>query len=88
MKEAKAATSSVDTRTYQFHPARVNRQERPPNIQTIIFPPVYPTRLLQPHRGALILSLGIGDFDVRRILVDLGNSADLLQALVIKQMGL
>ena len=72
MKEAKAATSSVDTRTYQFHPARVNRQERPPNIQTIIFPPVYPTRLLQPHRGALILSLGIGDFDVRRILVDPG----------------
>ncbi|RVW20327.1 hypothetical protein CK203_104608 [Vitis vinifera] len=41
---------------------------------TIIFPPVDPTRTLQPHRDALILSLGIGDFDVRRILVDPGSS--------------
>ncbi|XP_010646201.1 uncharacterized protein LOC104878120 [Vitis vinifera] len=37
---------------------------------TIIFPPVDPTRTLQPHRDTLILSLEIGDFDVRRILVD------------------
>ncbi|KAL6322404.1 hypothetical protein AAG906_007958 [Vitis piasezkii] len=33
---------------------------------TIIFPPVDPTRTLQPHRDALILSLEIGEFDVRR----------------------
>ncbi|RVW52480.1 hypothetical protein CK203_097385 [Vitis vinifera] len=39
-----------------------------------------PTRTLQPHRDALILSLEIGDFDVRRILVDPGSSADLVQA--------
>ncbi|RVW72070.1 hypothetical protein CK203_054794 [Vitis vinifera] len=55
---------------------------------TIVFPPVDPTRILQPHRDALILSLGMGDFDVRRILVDPGSSSDLLQASVIKQMGL
>ena len=55
---------------------------------TIIFPPVDPTRILQPHRDALILSLGIRDFDVRRILVDPGSSVDLLQVSVIKQMGL
>ncbi|RVX19105.1 hypothetical protein CK203_008641 [Vitis vinifera] len=55
---------------------------------TIIFPSVDPTRILQPHRDAIILSLGIGDFDVRRILVDPGSSADLLQASVIKQMRL
>ena len=54
----------------------------------IIFPPVDPTRILQPHRDAFILSLGIGDFDVKRILVDSGNSTDLLQASIIKQMGL
>nr|CAN69509.1 hypothetical protein VITISV_012512 [Vitis vinifera] len=47
---------------------------------TIIFPLVDPTRILQPYRDALILSFGIGDFDVRRILVDPGSSADLLQA--------
>ena len=54
---------------------------------TIIFPPVDPTRILQPHRDALILSLEIGDFDVRRILVDPGSSADLVQASVVGHMG-
>ncbi|KAL6338713.1 hypothetical protein AAG906_023862 [Vitis piasezkii] len=54
---------------------------------TIIFPPVDPTRTLQPHRDALILSLEIGDFDVRRILVDPGSSADLVQASVVNHMG-
>ncbi|XP_034681044.1 uncharacterized protein LOC117910982 [Vitis riparia] len=46
-----------------------------------------PTRILQPHRDALIMSLEIGDFDVRRILVDLGSSAYLVQASVISHMG-
>ncbi|KAL6319111.1 hypothetical protein AAG906_011189 [Vitis piasezkii] len=36
---------------------------------TIIFPPVDPTGH-HPHRDTLIISLEIGDFDVRRILVD------------------
>ena len=45
---------------------------------TIVFPPIDPTRILQPHRDALILSLGMGDFDVRGILIDPGSSADLL----------
>nr|CAN62100.1 hypothetical protein VITISV_033308 [Vitis vinifera] len=54
---------------------------------TIIFPPVDPTRILQPHRDALIMSLEIGDFDVRCILVDPGSSADLVQASVVSHMG-
>ena len=54
---------------------------------TIVFPTVDPVRVLQPHRDALILALGVGDFDVKRILVDPGSSADLLQVAVIKQMG-
>ena len=54
---------------------------------TIIFPPVDPTRILQPHRNAFILSLEIGDFDMRRILVDPGSSANLVQASVISHMG-
>ncbi|RVW46598.1 Transposon Ty3-I Gag-Pol polyprotein [Vitis vinifera] len=57
------------------------------NYGTIIFPPVDPTRTLQPHRDALILSLEIGDFDVRRILVDPGSSADLVQTSVVGRMG-
>ncbi|XP_034674344.1 uncharacterized protein LOC117905555 [Vitis riparia] len=54
---------------------------------TIIFPPVDTTRILQPHHDALILSLEMGNFDVRRILVDPGNSADLVQASIISHMG-
>ena len=54
---------------------------------TIIFPLVDPTRILQSHRDVLILSLEIGDFDVRRILVDPGSSADLVQASVVSHMG-
>lgn len=46
-----------------------------------------PACVLQPHRDALILTLGVGNFDVKRILVDPGSSADLLQVSVVKQMG-
>lgn len=46
-----------------------------------------PARVLQPHRDTLILMLGIGDFDVRRILVNLGSLTYLLQVSVVKQMG-
>ena len=53
----------------------------------ILFPLVDLVRVLQPHRDALILTLGIGVFDVRQILVDSGSSVDLLQVSVIKQMG-
>ena len=55
---------------------------------TIVFPAIDPARVLQPHRDALILTLGIGDFDVKRILVDPGSSMNLLQVSVVKQMGL
>ena len=54
---------------------------------TIVFPAVDPAQVLQPHRDALILTLGVKDFDVKRILVDPGSSADLLQVVAIKQMG-
>ena len=54
---------------------------------TIIFSLVDPTRILQPHHDALILSLKIGDFDMRCILVDLGSSTNLVQPSVISHMG-
>ena len=43
--------------------------------------------MLSPHQDALILTLGVGNFDVKRILIDLGSSADLLQVAIVKQMG-
>ncbi|XP_034697196.1 uncharacterized protein LOC117923049 [Vitis riparia] len=53
---------------------------------TIIFPPIDPTRILRPHRDALILSLGMDKFDVGCNLIDSGSSADLVQASVISHM--
>ncbi|XP_034704071.1 uncharacterized protein LOC117928267 [Vitis riparia] len=54
---------------------------------TIVFPAIDLARVLQPHLDALVMTLGIRDFDVKMILVDPGSSADLLQVSVVKQMG-
>ncbi|XP_034677775.1 uncharacterized protein LOC117908265 [Vitis riparia] len=54
---------------------------------TIVFPALDPSRVLQPHRDALILTIGVGDYDVKRILIDPGSSTDLLQVAIIKRMG-
>nr|CAN68057.1 hypothetical protein VITISV_020837 [Vitis vinifera] len=78
--------ASVRERINSIRPGLTKGGPRPTD-GTIIFPPVDPTRTLQPHRDALILSLKIGDFDVRRILVDPGSSADLVQTSVVSHMG-
>ncbi|XP_034681093.1 uncharacterized protein LOC117911040 [Vitis riparia] len=52
----------------------------------VTFPLVNASRVLQPHEDALVLTLGISGFDVRRVLIDPGSSTDLLQMLVFKQM--
>ena len=44
----------------------------------ITFPLVNVNRVLQPHENALILTVRVGDFDVKRILVDSSSSDDLL----------
>ncbi|KAL6326907.1 hypothetical protein AAG906_012183 [Vitis piasezkii] len=77
---------SIRERINSIRPGLTGEGPRPID-GTIIFPPVDPTRTLQPHRDALILSLEIGEFDVRRILVDPGSSADLVQASVVGHMG-
>ena len=50
----------------------------------ITFPPVDPNRVLHPYEDALILTLGINNYDVRWILVDPDSSADLLQVSAFK----
>ena len=55
---------------------------------TVTFPPINANRVLRPHEDALISTLGISGFDVKRVLIDLGSSADLLQMLAYRQMGL
>ena len=78
--------ASIRERINSIQPGLTGGSPRPID-GTIIFPPVDPTRTLQPHRDALILSLEIGGFDVRRILVNPGSSADLIQASVASHMG-
>ena len=50
-----------------------------PIDDTFTFPLVDVNQVLQMHEDTLVLTLGVGEFNMRRILVDLGSSADLLQ---------
>ncbi|KAL6333776.1 hypothetical protein AAG906_028962 [Vitis piasezkii] len=54
--------ASIRERINSIRPGLTGGGPRPID-GTIIFPPMDPTRTLQPHRDALILSLEIGDFD-------------------------
>ena len=45
----------------------------------ISFPSINPSKVIVPHHDALVLTLCINDFDVHRVLVDLGSVVDLLQ---------
>ena len=73
--------------------ARVNTVSARENITVvqpvdgpISFPPINPTRVITPHYDALVLTVGINSFDVKRVLVDLGSTADLLHLPAFKQM--
>ena len=52
----------------------------------ITFPSVDFKQVILSHENVLVLTLGIDEFDVRRILVNLGSSINLLQMLAYKQM--
>ena len=45
-------------------------------------------RLYHPHNDALVFSLRVGDYNVHRMLVDNGSSADILYYPVFQQMGI
>ena len=52
----------------------------------ISFPPINPTRVVNSHYDALVLTVCINNFDVHKVLVDLGSAADLLHLPAFKQM--
>ena len=54
----------------------------------ISFPLVNPSKVITSHHNALVLTLCINDFDVHRVLVDLGSAADLLQLPAFRQMNI
>lgn len=53
---------------------------------SIIFPPIDPNWMILPQEDHLVLTLVVGVFDMCRILVDPGSSADLLQMSAYRQM--
>ena len=52
----------------------------------ISFPPINPTMVITPYYDALILTLCINNFDVHRVLVDPGSSANLLHLPAFQQI--
>ena len=58
-----------------------------PINDTITFPPINVNRVLQSHEDNLILTLGVGRFDVWRILVNPSSSANLLQMSAYRKIG-
>ena len=53
-------------------------QEGWPIDGPISFAPINPSRVIVPHYDALVLTLCINGFDVHRVLVDPGSTADFL----------
>ena len=73
--------------------ARVNTVRAQENITviqsvdgSISFPPINPTRVITPYYDALVLTVGINNFDVHRFFVDPGSATDLLHLPAFKQM--
>ena len=46
------------------------------------------TRTIQPHDDALVVTLRIGGYDVRRMLVDQGNAIEIMYADLYKGLNL
>ena len=52
----------------------------------ISLPPINPTRVITPHYDALVLTVGINNFDVHRVLIDPGSIVDLRHLPTLKPM--
>ena len=66
--------------------ARENITAIQPVDGPISFPLINLTRVITPHYDALVLTIGIKNFDVLRVLVNPGSAADLLHLPAFKQM--
>lgn len=58
---------------------------RPIN-EPITFPRIDSNGVILPHEDALVLTLGFNGFDLRRILINLGNFTDLLKMSAYRQI--
>jgi hypothetical protein len=67
-------------------------QQTPKNIrldyQIIFFSEEDARGTHQPHNDALVITMNIADFTIRRVMIDNGSSADILYLLVYQKMKL
>ena len=84
MEKAKVAPRGLYKRVGQLHQHNVLEWSMHLVNGTFTFPSINASWVLQSHEDALVLTLGISGFDLKRVLVDLDNSADLLQMLAYK----
>ena len=64
--------------------SKITRRESP----IIEFSEEDARRLHHPHDDALVVSIQVGDYNMHRVLVDNGNSADILYYPAFQQMGI
>ncbi|KAF2548941.1 hypothetical protein F2Q70_00022486 [Brassica cretica] len=60
---------------------------RPPNHPPITFSPDDTAGIHVPHSDPLLVILGIGEYDVMKVLIDTGSSVDLIFRGVLQKMG-
>ena len=79
----RAASIRVKINTINTPESRTTLQ---PINGLVSFPPIDPTWIITPHYDALVLTLGINNFDVHRVLVDPGSTTELLHLPAFTQM--
>ena len=68
--------------------SRRSPKTRTPNEQAITFTDEDALRIHHPHNDAIIITLLIADYSIRRVLVDNGSSTDILYYPAFQQMNL
>ena len=78
-------TASIIERLHTVQCTFTDESVQPIN-EPITFPHINSNKVILPHEDALVLTLGVNGFDLHRILINLENSADLLQMSTYRQI--
>ena len=70
-------TASIIERLHTVQCTFTNESVQPID-EPITFPHINSNKVILPHEDTLVLTLGVGCFDVHIILINLGNSTNLL----------
>ena len=77
--------ASIRERVHIVQCMFIDDSVRPIN-EPITFPRIDSKGVILPHEVALVLTLGVNGFDLHRILINLGSSANLLQMSAYRQI--